>query len=134
MFEPATSAQADEDAVFTVPDVTPPAADVMEVKTEEADIVIVLALEANPIPAPATKETLLDDPFSEKLVTAGTFAEIVMLGLVEFCESVMFDPATKDHAVEVAVTAVPLVAPPAAVVMLSGTTENVKDTPPAAIA
>jgi hypothetical protein len=64
-------------------------------------------------------ETLLDVPFKEKFVATGTVGpEMVMLGLVESWDNVMLAPATSAKAVDEAVFAVPLVAPPAADVIV----------------
>ena len=49
----------------------------------EAEIVIVEAACPTPIPAPAEIETLDDVPFREKFVAVGTFADTVILGLVD---------------------------------------------------
>jgi len=76
------------------------------------------APELKAIPAPATRDTLLEVPFKLKFVAVGTFAEIVTFGLVESWDKVMFGPATNPKAVEDAVFTVPELAPPATVEML----------------
>lgn len=77
-------------------------------------IVILLAPEFRVMLAPATRDTLLDVPLREKLVAAGTAGPITVIdGLVDSWLRVILLPATNWKADELAVFAVPLVAPPA---------------------
>jgi hypothetical protein len=118
MFDPARNPNALELAVFTEPRDAPPAA--VEILTKVLavfDIVIVEAFCDRDTPAPASRDTLLDDPFKLKLVAAGTLADIVIFGLVLNWDRVMLLPATRAKAEDEAVFAVPLVAPPAALVI-----------------
>ena len=86
------------------------------------EIVIVESDELKPMPVPATKEPLIDDPFSvNPAPPAGEGPMMVIAGFVDSWLSVIFDPATSAKAVEDAVFAVPEVAPPAADVMVVST-------------
>jgi hypothetical protein len=139
---PATKPNAVEEAVFSVPDVAPPAIDDMDVST------VPTVLVATPITVmlglvlfcervmlfPATRaQAVLPAVFSVPTVTppfaaivvrdappAAVFGPmIVMLGLVLFCERVTLFPATKAQAVLAAVFSVPTVAPPFAAMVVS---------------
>jgi hypothetical protein len=72
IFDPATSANAELDAVFAVPDVDPPAVRAATDTRVDAvfEIVIVERLDEKLMPAPATRLTLDADPFREKFVAA----------------------------------------------------------------
>lgn len=88
------------------------------VAAEDTETVIVERLEANPMPAPATSDTDDELAFKLKLVALGTLGPmIVSAGFVLSWESVILDPATMENADDDAVLAVPLDAPPAAVVI-----------------
>jgi len=80
MFGPATRPKAVEDAVFTVPEVVPPAIEAIEYNTDWllAEIVIVEAACPIPMLAPAEIDRLPLDPLSE-VTTEGVVAEIVRL-------------------------------------------------------
>lgn len=104
-------------AVVVVPAVAPPA--VMELIPKplttlgvavETEIVMVERLEANPMPAPATRDTLEELAFSEKFVAAGTVGpaiETVIAPAAVAVFRVTFAPATKAREIAVPVTDVP---------------------------
>ena len=69
-----------------------------------------LAFEENEIPAPVTKETLLDDPLREKFVAAGIVGPEIVITCKD-CESVILLPPTKVTAPEVIELVAPAVLP-----------------------
>ena len=80
MFEPATKANAEDDAVLAVPEVAPPAAEVIETSADWllAETVMMLAACPMPMLAPAEIDRLPLDPF-RLVTTEGMVAEMVAL-------------------------------------------------------
>ena len=122
MLGPATKPKAVDEAVFTVPEVAPPMVVAIVVSTLAvvgpmiwmllAPVVIVMLLppEITMVPVEVARfepwMTLPPPP-------VGLGPMMVIEGLVESCESVIFDPATNTNAEDEAVFAAPEVAPPA---------------------